>query len=50
MGLEEDFLPDLEEVGQGSLLEESEPELSPNRHVGLGHGKSGNPFLAKEQH
>lgn len=26
------------------------PELSHNRYAGLGYGKRGNPFLAKEQH
>lgn len=43
-------MPDLEEVGQYSLLEELVPELSHNRHAGLGCGKSGIPFLAKLLH
>lgn len=42
-------MPNPEEVGPCSLLEESVPELSHNRHAGFGCGKSGNPFLAKEQ-
>lgn len=48
--IEEGLLPDPEEVGPCNLLEESVPELSKNRHTGLGCGKSENPFLAKEQH
>lgn len=34
--------------GHCNLLEESGPELSPNRHTGLGQGR-GKPILAKKQ-